>query len=188
MLFNSSSVLKTISRSLLLLSIASALAVSAAGQTRVDRTALTAAEKNLDDQVVHLWNEALALVGPARGVYVDGYGVVLTVEMNLATAPVNMMHPVLTEAEKLQLRQKKLERIPQLKTALKSALVAAAASFRDLPMDEHVAIAMILPRYSWEDASGIPMQLTVQATRQSLMGGSGSGSKPADQSIQTTEH
>ena len=44
--------------------------------------------KKLDDRVAHLSaRQSVRLLGPTRGIYLDGYGAVFTAEINLVSAP-----------------------------------------------------------------------------------------------------
>lgn len=149
---------------------AAAFAISAADAPRVSRALMTSVEKNLDERIFRMWSDnPMALVGATRGVYLPGYGIVFTAEMNLATANISLMNPTLSDADKVALRKKKTERMPQLKDALKKALVDVAASVDPVPVGDQVVIALILPRYAWEETAGIPLQLTAQGTRQQLL-------------------
>jgi hypothetical protein len=69
----------------------------------------------------------------------------------------------------VQIRKTKLARVPQLKKILKDALVSAAGSLDTIPPDEQIVIAIIIPRFSFEDAAGIPVQVTVQASKRKLL-------------------
>lgn len=150
--------------------LAAALAISAADAPRVSRTLISTVEKMLDERIFRMFSDNnMAVVGPARGVYVPGYGLVMTAEMNLATANISLMNPTLTDADKLALRKKKLERLPQLKTELRKLLVDMAASVDPIPQTEQVVVALILPRFTWEENSGVPLQLVAQASRQQLL-------------------
>lgn len=147
-------------------------ASSAIAAGNVERVALATAEQRLEDTVQGLWtNNPMALAGAARGVYVQGVGVVLTAEVNLATAQISLMHPSLSEQEQVQLHQTKVSRLPQLKEALKQTLKTVVGDLSAVPDSEKIMIAVILPRYSWEDAAGLPMQVTLQATKAELMAG-----------------
>ena len=87
----------------------------------------------------------------------------------MVNAPVNIMHPLPSKEEIVQMRKKKVERIPLLKRILKDALVAAAGSLETIPADEQVVIAVIVPRFTFEDAAGLPAQVTVQASKRKLL-------------------
>jgi len=149
-----------------------ALAASGAGdKPRVERKTLVAMEKSLDERVTRLWDDnPFLLLGPTRGVYLDGYGVVFTTEVNLVAAVgITPFHPSYSKPEIDRHRAKKLERIPQLKSALRDALVASAASLDTVPPDEQIVIVAFITRYPWEDGTGVPAQITVQAPKRKLL-------------------
>jgi hypothetical protein len=150
--------------------LAIAVGAIAGDPPRVGRTVLSAMEKSLDDRVTRLWDDnPFVLLGPTRGIYLDGYGVVFTAEVNLATGPTMLMHPQLTKEEIERHRQKKLERLPQLMRAMRQALLASAASMDNVPAEEQIVIVTFLSRYPWEDATGLPVQITMQAQRKKLI-------------------
>lgn len=146
-------------------------AYAAAGEApRVDRPQMEKVEKSLDATLLRFTTDnSHTLIGLTRGVYLEGVGAVLSAEVILVNAPVNIMHPLPTKEEIVQMRKKKLERVPILKKVLKDALVAAAVSLDRIPPDEQVVIAVIVPRFTFEDVSGLPAQVTVQAPRKKLL-------------------
>ena len=146
-------------------------AYAAAGETpRVNRVQMEVVEKSLDASLQRLIpDNAATLIGLSRGVYLNGVGAVLTAEVILVNAPVSIMHPILTKEEVVQMHKTKLERVPQLRKVLKEALVSAAGSLTTIPPDEQIVIAVIIPRFSFEEAAGIPVQITVQASKRKLL-------------------
>jgi len=74
-----------------------------------------------------------------------------------------------------------------LKTAMKEALVAAAASLDPVPATDKVTIALILPRYSWEDPAGVPLQVVVEGTRSQLVAAQKGGAAAIDQAVKISE-
>ena len=102
-------------------------AYAAAGEApRVDRTQMEKVEKNLDATLLRFTpDNSHTLIGLTRGVYLEGVGAVLTAEVIVVNAPVNIMHPLPTKEEIVQMHKKKLERVPLLKKVLKDALVGA---------------------------------------------------------------
>jgi len=178
---------KTFALTFLLL--AAAIWTPAADSPRVNRTALITVEKSLDDRITRLWDDGpVALLGYTRGIYLDGYGAVFTAEVNLAAGGATLMHPVLNKEDKDLHRKKKLDRLPQLKTAMRQALVASAASLDPVPADDQVVIAIYLSRYPWEDATGIPLQLTAQATKRKLLEIQRAGGAGLEQAITVKEN
>jgi hypothetical protein len=153
-------------------------AYAAAGETpRVNRVQMEIAEKGLDATLQRFTSDnTRTLIGLSRGVYLDGVGVVLTAEVILVNAPVGIMHPLPTKEEIVQMHKTKIARVPELKKVLKDALVAAA--------DEQIVIAVNVPRFTFEDATGVPVQITVQATKRKLLESKGAA---LDAVIRVTE-
>jgi hypothetical protein len=142
---------------------------------------LTQVEKDLDQRIFRIWNDnPMAVVGSSRGVYLPGFGILFSVEMNMVTAPGGgLMGAPLTDADKVALHKKKIERLPQLKAAMKDILVAVASQLDPIPANEQIVIAAILPRSTWEESGGVPIQLTAQAAKQDLVSAQGSGGSTA---------
>lgn len=175
-------------KKLLPLLFAAVFAISAADAPRLSRSLITSVEKRLDDRIQRLWGDnPMALVGSARGVYLPGYGIVFTAEMSLATANVSLMNPTLSDADKIALHKKKMERLPQLKTAMKDALIATAASLDPVAATDKVSIALILARYSSEDPAGVPLQIVFEGTKQQLLAAQKAGPAAIDGAVKVTE-
>jgi hypothetical protein len=172
---------------LFLLLFAAASAISAA-EPRVSRAVIAGAEKSFDGRVVSLWNDALALVGPTRGFYLEGVGVIITAEVNLAMPPVSLMNPKPTPQQMVDLHKTKLERLPQLRASMKTALMEAAASFAPMPPGEEVVLYVLMPRFPGEDTSGLPMQLIMRANKQKLLDARNAKGAGLDQAVAVTEH
>ena len=162
--------MKTMKPFVLPLILVSAAYAAAGEAPRVDRTQMEKVEKSLDATLLRFTpDNSHTLIGLTRGVYLEGVGAVLTAEVILVNAPISIMHPLPTKDEIAQMRKKKMERLPILRKVLKDALVSAAATLDTLPPDEQVVIAVILPRFQFEDAAGLPAQVTVQASRKKLL-------------------
>jgi len=153
-------------KKILFLLLSGALAISAADASRVNRNTLAGLERTVDDRIRGLWSDnTMAILGNTRGVYIPGTGIVLAAETNVVTANLSLMVQTLSKDELAALRKKKLERIPQLEKAMKDLLGAMTSTLDQLAPGEKIAIALVLPRYSFEDPTGLPMQLTVQMER-----------------------
>lgn len=173
---------------LLPLLFAAVFAISAADAPRLNRTLISAVEKRLDDRIQRMWTDnPMALVGHARGVYLPGYGIVFTAEMSLATANVSLMSPTLSDADKVALHKKKMERLPLLKTAMKEVLVTTAASLDAAAPTDRVSIALILARYSSEDPAGVPLQIVFEGTKLQLLTAQKAGPAAIDGAVKITE-
>ena len=179
--------MKTIKSFVLPLILVSAAYAAAAGEApRVDRAQMKKVEEGLDATLLKFTiDNSHTLIGLTRGVYLEGVGAVFTAEVIVVNANVNIMKPLPTKEEVVQIRNKKLERIPILKRVLKDALVSAAASLATIPPDEQVVIAVIVPRFKFEDPTGLPSQVTVQASKRKLLESKGAA---LDAVIRITEN
>lgn len=172
----------------LLLTVVSALVAASAGP-RVSRATLTAMEKSLDERIQRLWDDTpYLLIGTTRGVYLEGYGAVFTAEVNLVMNPVSLMNTRLTKEDIAKVRQKKLDRLPVLRKALKDSMVSMAASLDTVPGDEQIAIVAFIDHYPWEDIAGMPAQITLQAQRKKLVEVLHAGGAGIDNAIRITEN
>jgi hypothetical protein len=162
--------MKTMTSFVLPLVLVSAAYAAAGEAPHVDRAQMEKVEKSLDATLLRFTpDNSHTLIGLTRGVYLEGVGAVLTAEVILVNAPISIMHPLPSKDEIAQMRKKKLERVPELKKVLKEALASAATSLETIPLDEQIVIAVIVPRFKFENAEGIPVQITVQASKRKLL-------------------
>jgi hypothetical protein len=165
------------------------LSLTAATAPRVGRATLISTEKSLDERIRKLWDDnPYLLLGNTRGVYLDSYGAVFTAEIDLVVNPTSLMHANINADEKVKFHQKKLDRIQPLKKALRDALVATAVSLDTVPPEEQITIVAFLSSHSWEDMTGIPTQLTLQASRKKLLEAQRAGPAAVEAAIHITEY
>ncbi len=140
-----------------------------ATHTRVTRAALAGVEKIVDGGLANP-ADAFDILGFTRGVYLEGYGAVFSTELNLALTPnLSPFHPVPGKIEIARIHERKVQRLPLLKQKMREMMIASAASLENLPPREQVVLAVSLIHYSWEDYSGLPSQIVMQAERQKLL-------------------
>ena len=140
-----------------------------ASHPRVTRSALAAQEKSIDGHLAYS-TDAFDLLGPTRGVYLEGYGAVFSIEVNLILSPnVSPFHPAFSKMEIARIHERKVQRLPLLREKMREMLIASAASLENEPPSEQVVLAVSLFHYSWEDYSGLPSQIVMQAERQKLL-------------------
>ncbi|HLY18276.1 MAG TPA: hypothetical protein VKR61_13680 [Bryobacteraceae bacterium] len=114
--------------------------------------------------------DSFYLLGSTRGVYLEGYGVVFSAEINLIVSPnLSPFHQSFTKIEITRIHDRKVRQLPVLRQNMREMLAASAASLENLPPSEQVVVAVSLFHYSWEDASGMPNQIVMQAERQKLL-------------------
>ena len=160
----------------------SASAADLSNAPRLARSTMAIAEKNLDNRFTRLWSDnPVPVLGPTRGVYLEGYGVVLTAEVNLvAGPPLTLFNPAITKEYAAEHKQAKIKRLPQIKAEMQTALVDIAASkeMAAVSPDEQIVLVVFLSHFPWEDLSGIPGQIMVQSSKKKLLEAKSSGASP----------
>jgi hypothetical protein len=147
-----------------------ALAATLLAAPRVKRAAFAAMEHSFDQRLTRLSDDPYLLVGPTRGIYLEGYGAVLTAEVSLSNslAP-NPFRPPITKDDIAKTRAAKLARLPALRQSMRDMLLAASASLDEVPPHEQVAIGVSLLYRPEEDRSGMPDQILMQGEKSKLL-------------------
>jgi hypothetical protein len=153
-----------------LLALAFSGALFAAGPARVSREAMASVEQSVDQGIRSLdVNAPYDLLGFTRGVYLPGYGVVLTSEVNLVVTLITPFSPPPTGLKLTQLRQKKIQRLEVVRGFMRDALVSAALTLDPVPSNEQVVYGMTLFYRKFEEREGLPGQIIMQAPKQTLL-------------------
>jgi hypothetical protein len=117
-------------------------------------------------------NDPLDLLGYVRGVYLEGYGVVFTADISLVVTPrKSPFQQTIPPALAAKVRQRKIERLPVLKTAMKEMMRTAASTFLQIPTDQQIVISVRFLYEPWEDRTGMPSQILMRADRKSAIEG-----------------
>jgi hypothetical protein len=142
---------------------------------KVPRGSMAPLESSFDVRITRPGQEdPFDLLGNTRGVYLDGYGVVFTSELNLIVTPgMSPFRPQITKEEIERTHQRKVAKLQVLKKAMREMMVSSAAAIDRLPPNEQVVVAVTLFYYSWEDRTGLPSQILMQAPKSALVGGPG---------------
>src|SRR6476646_6955845 len=110
------------------------------------------------------------LIGPTRGLYLDGTGVIFSAEINLATGPsLSPFKQTITKEEIAHHRDKKETRLPILRQRMYTIVGSMASYMEMLPNNEEFVLAVTLLRYPWEEAAGMPSQIIMRAPRGKLV-------------------
>jgi hypothetical protein len=170
--------------------LAVAASTTASDAPRVSRDQLVAVEKSLDSRYAKLWDDnQIAVLGPTRGIYLEGYGAVMTSEVDLVAGPTLLfMRGPLNKDEVEKFRQKKIGRVPDLRRAVRQALIDSAASLDNVPAEEQIVVVAMLSKYPWEDFKGLPHQIMMQAQKKKLLDAQRSGGAGLDQAIRVQEN
>jgi len=152
-----------------LLLCAATLALGAAG--RVSYRELHDLEKSFDQRIVsYSADQPMDLIGFTRGVYIEDYGPVFTTEVNLVmSAGLTPFRAKVTTEEITRLRQKKLDRVPELKRLMRDMMVTTGTRLKQVPLTQQVVVGVSLFYHSYEDTKGLPAQIVMQAPRKTLV-------------------
>jgi hypothetical protein len=143
-------------------------------KSRVPRQALSDLERRLDTKLASLGgaNDPIDLLGAARGIYLDGYGVVLTAEASLIITPgLSPFHQEITQPEKEKVHQRKLDRLPMLKQVMRDMWRDSATGLTAIPDNQQVVIAVRLLYLPWEDTRGLPGEIVMKGDRRAAVTG-----------------
>lgn len=170
--------------------LAVAASTTASDAPRVSRDQLVAVEKSLDSRYAKLWDDnPLVVPGPTRGIYLEGFGAVMTSEVDLVAGPTMLfIRGPLTKDEVEKFRQKKMGRVPELRRAVRQALIDSAASLDSVPPEEQIVVVAMLSKYPWEDFRGLPHQILMQAQKKKVLEAQNSGGAGLDQAIRVEEN
>lgn len=151
--------------------LAATLTVAAVTEPVVTRAMLIPVEKKIDQRLETLFDEPFLLLGMTRGLYLEKFGAVFSAELQLISTPGTGTFGFTAPTKEMIIntRNKKLERLPALKDAMRAQLASAAVALERLPVDEKVVFGISIYRRSWEDSTGLPAQIVMQANRKDLI-------------------
>ncbi len=152
----------------------------AALESPVSRASITAVENSINERFRANTPDPYDLLGAARGTYLEGYGVVFTVEAQLVVVmPPNPFKQTISPEEIASIRDRKAKKLPMLKEAMRNLMANASTTLEGLPGDEHIALEAILWSYSWENYRG-PRRILMTANRQKLQDAKARHATPAE--------
>jgi hypothetical protein len=105
-----------------------------------------------------------------QGVYLPRYGLVFTAKVNLIAAPaITPFRQTISPQDIARIRDRKMKKLPLLKSTIKQFLLRTAKSLDQLPGGEQIVVAVALYRSSWENSEGLPQQIVLHAERRALL-------------------
>lgn len=139
----------------------------------VARKVFTDLESNIDYKLrVANDKDPFDLLGLTRGLYLPGYGAVLTSELSLiATPTINPFKQKITPEEAARVHQRKVEHLPLLKKTMHDMWKDAALALTSVPDSEQVVLAVRLLYQPWEDTTGLPGQIVMKGARKAALTG-----------------
>ena len=135
------------------------------------RAAIAAMEKSIDQRFTAIVpDNPYVLLGMTRGIYLDGYGAVFSSEVNLL--PGVSMTPftrTISPERAAASRETKIERLKELRVTMREVLINSAASLDVVPESEQIVVGVTIFNHAWEDTTGFPSQIVIQARRRTLL-------------------
>ncbi len=168
----------------LVLLLAAAAFGFALTESRVSLAAVHAVESSVNQAFSPRGLDPWDLVGETRGTYLDGYGILFTFEIDLVNAGsivLSPFKPSVTPDEIAAIRDRKMKRLPELRDAMRTAMMDASTTLEGLPSREHVTLEATLLSYSWErNGKEMPRRVLMTAAKQQLLDAKASHATPAD--------
>jgi hypothetical protein len=154
-----------------LLLIAAAALCLASTEPRVSRAGIVAVERSINETFGSWPGDPYVVLGNARGTYLENYGALFTVELDLInTGPITPtpFKQTVTPQEIAATRERKLKKLAALRESMRSLIVNAGGTLEGLPPNERVSMEAVLLYNSWEDSKGMPRRLFMSAEKQKL--------------------
>jgi hypothetical protein len=118
----------------------------------------------------NLRSSEMEILGFPSGLYIDGYGVVFSAEINLSYAPmVSPFQQVFTPEFKAKTHDKEIRQLPVLRERMRQLLLKSSVTLDTLPANEQIAVGVKITHQPWEDKSGFPEQIVMQGQKSRLM-------------------
>ncbi len=153
--------------------LAAALPAATAQKAGPRRAAIVDAERQFDGAINRIGaEEQMEVLSATQGVYLGGVGTVFTAEVNLTMVPtlaLSPFRPTLSERDKESMHSRKVKRLPLLRQQMRESLARMAATLESMPPNERVVLAVSLFYAKWEITVGLPAQIVMQASRESLL-------------------
>lgn len=169
-------------KALLIVAAAAALCFAAV-EPHVSRATLAAVEGTINQTFAQRGPDSYDLLGTARGTYLEGYGTLFTIELDLVTVgPLDMspFKPSMSPAEIAAIRERKLKKVPVLEETMRNILANASGTMEGLPSNERIAMEAILFNFRWEDSRGLPRRVFMSAEKQKLLDAKAAHAGPAE--------
>ncbi|SPE38023.1 exported hypothetical protein [Candidatus Sulfopaludibacter sp. SbA3] len=116
--------------------------------------------------------DPIQVYGPTHGVYLPGFGIVFTTEIDLAQ---NTVLPMFQRgdmaADRKSAHERKLKHLELLRTQMRNTIAECAKGMDFLGQNEQVVVSVRLLYQGWEDKSGLPDEILMKADRRAAQSG-----------------
>ena len=117
--------------------------------------------------------DPIDLLGLTRGLYLPGFGAVLTTEVGLVVDPgISPFKQKITPEEAAKVHQRKADNLPLLKKTMQGIWRDAALALTSIPDSEQIVLAVRVLYQPWEDTTGLPGQIVMKGARKAALTGS----------------
>ena len=148
-----------------LLGVSFALALLAAPTVR--RELLASLEKGFAQS---LTASQMRILGYPSAIYIDGYGVVYTSEVNLSFSPmVDPFQQTIPPQIKARTQAAEQLQLPILRNEMRQLLLRSAVTLDTLPPAEQIVVGVKISLQNWQDKGGVPVQIVMQGQKSKLM-------------------
>jgi hypothetical protein len=142
---------------------------------RIPAQAITELERAFNNRLLTMVadvNEPVDLLGDARGIQLEDYGVVFTCEVGLVVTPViSPFRQKISPELAARIHKLRVERMPLLKAAMKEMMRNMAIEFSQIPAGHKLVLVVRLYYGTWEDTTGMPAQVIMRADRAAAAAG-----------------
>lgn len=146
-----------------------------ANEPRISGKTLSAVEAMVNDKFRAPGPDQYDLLGNARTTWLEGYGALTTVEIQLVfVSGITPFRPAYSAQEIALLHDRKLKKLPILKDTMRNLLASSAIKLDSVPPNQRIAFEARLWRFSWEDSKGIPQRVIMSAEKSKILGAQGS--------------
>jgi hypothetical protein len=150
-----------------------AAAVASIDQPRLSLDVIRNLERAFDAKLESVRPEPMNVMGATRGLYLPGYGLVFTAELDLAITPTasGLFRREITPAEIAAIHVKKVAQLPVLQALMRDMVTASAQKADMLPDNERIVVVIRMWCQAYEDRTGLPSQVLMTADRKSALSG-----------------
>lgn len=142
----------------------------AAAVPRIPRHVMQGVERGFDQRFQRFnVDDPIEVLGPARGVYVDKFGIVLSAEVNLVVTAITPFRPQLSPEQLEKLRQKKLARLADVRKVMRDTMISTATMLKAMPAEEQVVVGLTFFHRPFENTQDLPGQIVMQAPKRVLV-------------------
>jgi hypothetical protein len=155
----------------LFLLTATATLCFAATESRVSRAAILSVQSSINQSFAPRGVDPYHVLGDARGTYLEGYGTLFTIELDLINPglAISPFRPAMTPEELESMRDRKLKKLVAMKETMRTLMMNASGTLAGLPPNERVAMEAILITFSWENTRGLPQRVFMSAEKRKLL-------------------